>query len=157
MCWPVTSLPQQGFVQAWSPPAPLQEGCGEDGCFWQSKVLPPPLASAKVFPAPGDRTVWAFLFQSSGSPEPLSPTYLKELAFPNGPSTTLARPGAPPGGWCGDSGRDSVVKDVTNPAWAGQLASSVGAGHRGCVVTKHLAPVPLTLVTPGWIPRRRRS
>lgn len=35
---------------------------GEEGCLRQSKVLPPPLANAKVFPALPVRMVFIFCF-----------------------------------------------------------------------------------------------
>lgn len=58
----------------------------------------------------------------------LSPVYVKELAFPSGPSSTLAGPGAPRG-WCGDLGRALVAKEVmspTNLGGLGQLTPRVG-------------------------------
>lgn len=68
----------------WNPPAPLQEGWGEEGCHRQSKVLPPPLASSH-----GGTVLGLSLqtFSSLGSPRPSSTAYVKGFAFPNGPTS----------------------------------------------------------------------
>lgn len=93
---PVPLLLQPGSILlAWSSPAPLQEGCGEEGCLRQSKVLPPPLASTKVFAVSSVRTLSsrAFPLQTDFPALPallgcLSIAYVKAFAFPEGPSST---------------------------------------------------------------------
>lgn len=99
----------------------MQEGWGEEGCLRQSKVLPPPLAKAKVFPARSVRTV----FKGLPLPVPLATAYLnKGAALCYWPSSTLVGPGAPhPGVLCQGSGRASVAEVACKGlAWAGQLA-----------------------------------
>lgn len=83
-------------------------------------MLPPPLASAKVFPARplpcsvGQSRPSSADLQFSGPPKSSSAAYVKEFAFPSGPSSTQGVV------W----GGNLVAKDVASQDACGPAACS---------------------------------